>query len=257
MKKNNRYNDVNMTSSSIQDKRKPRAAVAPFCRHEPGTQPDYFHPAYRATRLRAPSQPLIFLPHTLSEVTGPVFGHSDIHPNDRDLTVQHAGEPLGERIIMRGRVVDGDGHPVANSLIEIWQANAAGRYADAKDDHPAPLDPNFTGTGRTLTDENGFYSFVTIKPGAYPWRNHDNAWRPAHIHVSLFGPAFVTRLITQMYFPGDPLFAYDPILQSIPDEKARQRLVSKFDLETTKPEWALGYRFDIVLRGRESTPFER
>jgi protocatechuate 3,4-dioxygenase, beta subunit len=197
------------------------------------------------------------LPHTLSEVTGPVFGHSDIHPHDRDLTLQHAGEPLGERIIVRGRVVDGDGRPVTNSLIEIWQANAAGRYAHAKDDHPAPLDPNFTGTGRALTDNDGFYNFVTIKPGAYPWRNHENAWRPAHIHFSLFGPAFVTRLITQMYFPGDPLFAYDPILQSIPDERARQRLVSKFDLETTKPEWALGYRFDIVLRGRESTPFEK
>lgn len=158
---------------------------------------------------------------------------------------------------MRGRVVDGDGHAVSNSLIEIWQANAAGRYAHAKDNHAAPLDPNFTGTGRTLTDSDGFYSFVTIKPGAYPWRNHDNAWRPAHIHFSLFGPAFVTRLITQMYFPGDPLFAYDPILQSIPDERARERLVSKFDLETTKPEWALGYRFDLVLRGREATPFER
>jgi protocatechuate 3,4-dioxygenase, beta subunit len=247
-----------MSSSLIQSKsNNPNEFVAPFRRHEAGTQPDYSYPAYRATRLRAPSQPLIFLQHTLSEVTGPVFGHSDIHPNDRDLTVQQAGEPLGERIIVRGRVVDGDGRPVSNSLIEIWQANAAGRYAHAKDDHPAPLDPNFTGTGRTLTDKNGFYSFVTIKPGAYPWRNHDNAWRPAHIHFSLFGPAFVTRLITQMYFPGDPLFAYDPILQSIPEESARQRLVSKFDLETTKPEWALGYRFDIVLRGRESTPFEK
>jgi len=231
--------------------------AVPFRRHEPGTQPDYFYPAYRATRLRAPSQPLIFLAHTISETTGPVFGHSDIQPNDQDLTIQHAGEPLGERIIVRGRVVDGDGHAVPNSLIEIWQANAAGRYAHSNDNHPAPLDPNFTGTGRTLTDNDGFYSFVTVKPGAYPWRNHDNAWRPAHIHFSLFGPAFVTRLITQMYFPGDPLFAYDPILQSIPDEKARQRLVSKFDLEAAKPDWALGYRFDIVLRGRESTPFER
>ncbi|HWO35632.1 MAG TPA: protocatechuate 3,4-dioxygenase subunit beta, partial [Candidatus Acidoferrum sp.] len=257
VRKINRYGGVNRTSSLIQDKSNPTVSVVPFRRHEPCTQPDYLYPAYRATRLRAPSQPLIFLPHTLSEVTGPVFGQSDIHPNDRNLTVQQAGEALGERIIVRGRVLDGDGHPVSNSLIEIWQANAAGRYAHAKDDHPAPLDPNFTGTGRTLTDKDGFYSFVTIKPGAYPWRNHDNAWRPAHIHFSLFGPAFVTRLITQMYFPGDPLFAYDPILQSIPDERARQRLVSKFDLETTKPDWALGYRFDIVLRGRESTPFER
>jgi protocatechuate 3,4-dioxygenase beta subunit len=246
-----------MSASIVHRNSSPKQGVTAFKRIERGTQPDYLYPAYQATRLRSPSQPLIFLPHTLSEVTGPVFGHAGIHPNDKDLTIQNAGEPLGERIIVRGRVLDGDGRPVSNSLIEIWQANAAGRYAHAKDNHPAPLDPNFTGTGRTLTDENGCYSFVTIKPGAYPWRNHDNAWRPAHIHFSLFGPAFVTRLITQMYFPGDPLFAYDPILQSIPDEKARQRLVSKFDLETTKSEWALGYRFDIVLRGRESTPFER
>jgi protocatechuate 3,4-dioxygenase, beta subunit len=247
-----------MSSSRIQaESNHPKRSVVPFRRNEPGTQPDYFYPAYRGTRLRAPSQPLIFVPHTLSEVSGPVFGDSAVNPNDRDLTVQHPAEPLGERILVSGRVVDEDGHSVPNSLIEIWQANAAGRYAHAKDDHPAPLDPNFTGTGRTLTDQNGFYSFVTIKPGAYPWRNHGNAWRPAHIHFSLFGPAFVTRLITQMYFPGDPLFAYDPILQSIPDERARQRLVSKFDLATTKPEWALAYRFDIVLRGRESTPFER
>lgn len=245
-----------MADSSIDKGKHSTGSVVGFRRHAPGTQPEYLHPEYRSTRLRAPSQPLILLPHTLSEVTGPVFGHSDIRPSDQDLTMQHAGEPLGERIIVRGRVLDEDGRAISNSLIEIWQANAAGRYAHARDTHPAPLDPNFTGTGRALTDNDGFYSFVTIKPGAYPWRNHDNAWRPAHIHFSLFGPAFVTRLITQMYFPGDPLFAYDPILQSIPDERARQRLISKFDLETTKPEWALGYRFDIVLRGREATPFE-
>jgi protocatechuate 3,4-dioxygenase beta subunit len=246
-----------MASSLTEDKgNKPAGLVTPFRRHEAGTQPEYLYPAYQATRRRAPSQPLIFLPHTLSEVTGPLFGHSDIHPTDNDLTVQHAGQPMGERIIVCGRVLDGNGHPLSNSLIEIWQANAAGRYAHVRDNHPAPLDPNFTGTGRTLTDADGFYRFVTIKPGAYPWLNHENAWRPAHIHFSLFGPAFVTRLITQMYFPGDPLFAYDPILQSIPDERAQQRLISKFDLETTQPEWALGYRFDIVLRGREETPFE-
>jgi protocatechuate 3,4-dioxygenase, beta subunit len=249
-----------MSTSITQDKGKGKGneaarLVAPFRRNEPGTQPEYLCPAYQATRCRAPSQPLIFLPHTLSEVTGPVFGHSDIHPGDNELTVQHAEEPLGERIIVSGRVLDGNGHPVSNSLIEVWQANAAGRYAHVNDNHPAPLDPNFTGTGRTLTDADGFYSFVTIKPGAYPWGNHENAWRPAHIHFSLFGPAFVTRLITQMYFPGDPLFAYDPILQSIPDERAQQRLISQFDLETTKPQWALGYRFDIVLRGRDATPF--
>ena len=227
-----------------------------FRRAEAGTQPDSFYPGYRSTMLRSPSQPLILLPHSLSEITGPVFGDSDVEANDSDLTTHHAGESLGERIIVKGRVLDGDGRPVSNSLIEIWQANAAGRYAHKKDDHAAPLDPNFSGTGRTLTDENGYYTFITIKPGAYPWGNHDNAWRPAHIHFSLFGPAFATRLVTQMYFPGDPLLAYDPILQSIPDEKARERLVSKFDLGTTKPSWALGYSFDIVLRGRESTPFE-
>ncbi len=164
---------------------------------------------------------------------------------------------LGERIIVTGRVLDDNGHAVPNALIEIWQTNAAGRYRHAKDDHPAPLDPNFTGAGRTLTDENAVYRFITIKPGAYPWKNHHNAWRPAHIHFSLFGPAFCTRLITQMYFPGDPLIPFDPVLQSIPDEKGRQRLVAKFDPETTQPDWALGYQFNIVLRGREATPFEK
>ncbi|HZS26962.1 MAG TPA: protocatechuate 3,4-dioxygenase subunit beta, partial [Candidatus Angelobacter sp.] len=209
-----------------------------------------------ATVLRAPRQPLVLLPHTLSEITGPVYGHSDLTESDSDLTRQHAGEPLGERIIVSGRVLDDSGRPVPHTLIEIWQTNAAGRYRHSHDDHPAPLDPNFTGAGRALTDENGRYRFVTIKPGAYPWHNHQNAWRPAHIHFSLFGPAFATRLVTQMYFPGDPLFRYDPIFQSIPDERARQRLVAEFDLATTKPEWALGYQFNIVLRGCEATPFE-
>jgi protocatechuate 3,4-dioxygenase beta subunit len=247
-----------MSSLLISAKERAHAgAVIPYRRPERGTQPQSLYSPYLATRRRAPSQALIFLPHTLSEVTGPVFGHSDLTQHDDDLTLQCEGPPLGERIIVSGRVLDGNGLPVANSLIEIWQANAAGRYHHVRDDHAAPLDPNFLGTGRTLTDENGFYRFTTIKPGAYPWRNHENAWRPAHIHFSLFGPAFVTRLVTQMYFPGDPLFAYDPILQSVPDENGRQRLISKFDLETTKPEWALGYRFDIILRGRESTPFEK
>jgi len=153
-------------------------------------------------------------------------------------------------------VLDDNARPVPRTLVEIWQTNAAGRYRHSSDNHPAPLDPNFTGAGRALTDDDGFYRFTTIKPGAYPWRNHENAWRPAHIHFSVFGPAFVTRLVTQMYFPGDPLFGYDPIFQSIADERARQRLVAEFDLATTKPEWALGYRFNIVLRGREATPFE-
>ncbi len=185
-----------------------------------------------------------------------MFGDQPMTDTDNDLTRQHTGEPLGERIIVSGRVLDDGGRPVTNTLIEVWQANAAGRYSHHVDQHPAPIDPNFTGCGRTLTDANGNYKFATIKPGAYPWLNHFNGWRPAHIHFSLFGRAFATRLITQMYFPGDPLFAYDPVFQSIPHESARQRLIANFDLETTKPEWALGYRFDIVLRGRESTPFE-
>ncbi len=223
---------------------------------EPGSQAERLYEPYRATVRRAPRQPLIQLPHTLSEVTGPLFGHNPIGEADHDLTRQHAGDPLGERIVVAGRVLDEDGRPVRNTLVEIWQANAAGRYFHAVDRHPAPLDSNFTGAGRAFSDEEGHYRFVTIKPGAYPWGNHPNAWRPAHIHFSLFGPAFVTRLITQMYFPGDPLFPYDPIFQSIRDERARQRLISKFDLDASEPGWALAYRFDIVLRGREGTPFE-
>ena len=225
-------------------------------RRDTESHPPYLYPDYKSTRLRAPEKPLVISPHTLSEVTGPVYGHGLIGELDNDLTRQHEGEPLGERIIVTGWVLDGDGRPVRNSLIEVWQANAAGRYVHQGDRHPAPLDPNFTGAGRCLTDDEGRYRFVTVKPGAYPWKNHDNAWRPAHIHFSLFGPAFATRLVTQMYFPGDPLFDHDPIFQSVRDPKARQRLVSSFDLETTEPEWALGYRFDIVLRGRDATPME-
>ena len=232
------------------------ARLAPYLRPDVATQPAYYYPDYVATRTRAPLRPLIVLPHTLSEMTGPVFGHESIRESDHDLTRQHAGEPLGERIIVSGRVLDSDGRPVPHTLIEIWQANAAGRYAHHVDGHPAPLDPNFTGAGRVLTGADGGYRFITIKPGAYPWKNHHNAWRPAHIHFSLFGNAFATRLVTQMYFPGDPLLAHDPIWQSIPDEMARQRLISHFDLATTQPEWALAYRFDIVLRGREATLFE-
>jgi protocatechuate 3,4-dioxygenase beta subunit len=230
--------------------------VRAYRRPVPGTQPDYLYPPYRSTTRRAPTKPLVVLPHTLTEVTGPVYGHEDISPTDNDLTRQHLGEPLGERIHVSGQVLDEDGRAVRNTLIEIWQANAAGRYHHIRDNHPAPLDPNFTGAGRTLTDEEGRYRFVTIKPGAYPWQNHQNGWRPAHIHFSLFGNAFATRLITQMYFPGDPLLALDPVSQSIPDIQARERLIASFDLATTEPDWALGYRFDIVLRGSESTPFE-
>ena len=227
-----------------------------YRRHDPVTQPTRLYEPYKSTRLRNPAQPLIYLPHTLSEVTGPVYGHGAIAETDNDLTRQHSGEPLGERIIVSGRVLDDSGRPVPKTLLEIWQANSAGRYRHVGDQHPAPLDPNFSGAGRTLTDENGTYRFVTIKPGAYPWFNHQNAWRPAHIHFSVFGSAFISRLITQMYFPGDPLFDHDPIFQSVPDERARQRMISKFDLQTTEPQWAVGYRFDIVLRGPHATPFE-
>jgi protocatechuate 3,4-dioxygenase beta subunit len=230
--------------------------IIAYRRHNSSGGPASLYPSYRATLRRAPLKPLVFLPHSLSEITGPVYGHDDIGETDSDLTRQHAGEPLGERVIVKGRVLDDGGRPIPHTLLEIWQANAAGRYRHKKDDHSAPLDPNFSGAGRTLTDGNGCYQFVTIKPGAYPWENHDNAWRPAHIHFSLFGPAFATRLITQMYFPGDPLLPHDPIFQSIPDVQARRRLISRFDLEITQPEWALGFRFDIVLRGREATPFE-
>ena len=230
--------------------------VIPYRRHDPATQPTSLFETYQATIRRAPRKPLIILPHTLSEITGPVFGHEAISETDNDLTRQHPGEPLGERIIVTGRVLDDRGRPVPRTLVEIWQANAAGRYRHHQDLHPAPLDPNFTGAGRALTDDQGRYRFMTIKPGAYPWKNHANAWRPAHIHYSLFGTAFATRLVTQMYFPGDPLFPLDPISQSIPDESARKRLIANFDLAATQPEWALGYQFDIILRGREATPFE-
>jgi len=223
---------------------------------KPGEQPPLLYPPYASTVRRAPSMPPIPLPHTLSELTGPLYGYNPVGETDNDLTRQHAADPLGERIVVSGRVLDEDGRPIPHTLVEVWQANAAGRYLHVVDQHPAPLDPNFSGAGRTTTDAEGNYRFVTIKPGAYPWRNHPNAWRPAHIHFSLFGPCFITRLVTQMYFPNDPLMPFDPISQSIRDERARQRMVSKFDLDLTMPEWALGYRFDIVLRGRESTPFE-
>jgi protocatechuate 3,4-dioxygenase beta subunit len=186
-----------------------------------------------------------------------VLGEDRLGPLDNDLTRQHDGEPQGQRIIVHGRVIEEDGRPVPDTLVEVWQANAGGRYFHRHDTWPSPLDPNFTGLGRTLTDREGRFRFITIKPGAYPWGNHPNAWRPAHIHFSLFGSAFAQRLVTQMYFPGDPLFQYDPIFQSVRDERARERLIARFDLDRTRPEWALGYRFDIVLRGRNDTPMEK
>src|SRR5664279_5211730 len=219
-----------------------------------GVYPKHLSPEYKSTVKRSPSKPLIIVPHTLSELTGPAFGHDAIQETDNDLTKQHKGEPLGERIIVHGRVLDEDKRPVPETLVEIWQANACGRYVHNVDQHPAPLDPNFTGAGRTLTDKDGYYKFITVKPGAYPWGNHRNAWRPNHIHFSVFGQSFLTRLVTQMYFPGDPLFPFDPIFNSVTDEKARHRMISSFDLENTVPDWALCFRFDIVLRGREQTP---
>ncbi len=230
--------------------------LAGYKRDEIEEQPPYACSSYHSTALRAPKHPLVPLPHTLSEITGPMFGHEKIGAQDHDLTQQHAGEPLGERIIVLGRIFDSNGKPIPNTLMEIWQANSAGRYRHDIDNHPAPLDPNFSGGGRCATDANGRYRFVTIKPAAYPWGNDTNAWRPAHIHFSLFGTAIATRLITQMYFPGDPLLVCDPIFNSIPTTKARDRLVARLDLEHAEPEWALAYKFDITLRGREATPME-
>ncbi|MFE9394819.1 protocatechuate 3,4-dioxygenase subunit beta [Streptomyces flavidovirens] len=232
---------------------KARAAGAPAAHHPPR---DF--PPYRSSLLRHPKQPLVAVdgdPETV-ELSGPVFGHTDVTELDHDLTRQHTGEPLGERITVSGRLLDSAGRPVRGQLVELWQANASGRYAHQRDQHPAPLDPNFTGVGRVLTGDDGSYSFTTIKPGAYPWRNHENAWRPAHIHFSLFGSAFTQRLVTQMYFPGDPLFAYDPILQSVTDDAARARLVAAYDHSLSRPEWSLGYRWDIVLDGPSATWIE-
>jgi protocatechuate 3,4-dioxygenase beta subunit len=221
------------------------------------TQPRLDYSPYRSTPLRHPTKELHYVDPEAIELSAPCFGDRDVHPSESDLTIQHDGEPLGERMVVTGRIVDGAGHPVRGQLVEIWQANAAGRYAHKGDQHAAPLDPNFTGAGRCLTDDNGVYRFTTIKPGPYPWRNHHNAWRPAHIHFSLFGTDFTHRMITQMYFPADPLFAFDPIYNSITDPKARERLVAAYDHDLSTHEWATGYRWDIVLSGAAGTPMEQ
>ena len=225
-------------------------------------QPSNAFPDYKSTALRGPKKPLIPIPHGLSEITGPVFGHDSVGALDADLTRngrktgEPQGEPLGERIIVTGHLLDEAGRPQANQLIEIWQCNAAGRYIHVDEKHDAPIDPNFFGAGRCITDAEGRYRFTTIRPGAYPWGNHHNAWRPGHIHLSLFGPSFLTRLVTQMFFPGDPLLPLDPIFNAVPDEKNRHLLVANFSLEATQPNFALGYQFDITLRGRNATPFD-
>ncbi|KQK31411.1 protocatechuate 3,4-dioxygenase beta subunit [Bosea sp. BE271] len=228
--------------------------IFPYSPNDEGSPPSHW-PDYRSTVARSPRQAPLAIPQTLTEVTGPGDWGRLMGPAMLDLTTQHKAAPQGQRIVVTGRVLDEDGRPVPNTVVEIWQANAAGRYIHAKDDWPAPLDPNFTGVGRVITDAEGRYRYVTIRPGAYPWGNHKNAWRPAHIHLSLLGPAFATRLVTQMYFPDDPLIEIDPIANAVP-MPYRQRMVSRFDIDATVPNWALGYVFDIVLKGRDQTPFE-
>jgi protocatechuate 3,4-dioxygenase, beta subunit len=230
-----------------------------FAEPPPGTHPPLDSPDYHSSALRHPTHPLLRLPAELADptdLTGPVFGSDAVAPGDSDLTIGPTGEAVGQRIVLTGRLLDGAGRPIRHSLVEIWQANASGRYRHQGDQWPGSLDPNFTGAGRALTDDDGSYRFTTIKPGAYPWGNHPNAWRPAHIHVSVFGDAFTQRLVTQLYFPGDPLFFQDPIFNSVPDPAARDRLVARYDHDVTRPEWALGFRFDIVVRGPAATPFE-
>ena len=223
---------------------------------EDASQPPSLFPGYRSTVARSPSQPLVRIPQTLTETTGPAGCWDNLMgPAVADLTRQHKGQPQGQRIIVTGRVLDEARRPVPNTVLEVWQANAAGRYVHHRDQWDAPLDPNFTGAGHVVTDAQGRYRYVTIRPGAYPWGNHHNAWRPAHIHLSLLGPAFATRLVTQMYFPDDPLIDIDPIVGAVP-APARGRMVSRFDIDTTEPSWALGYLFDVILRGPDGTPMD-
>ena len=219
-----------------------------------GSQPRVDYPPYRSSRLRSPRHPLHLVDPDGAELAAPCFGTSGVRPAEADLTAGQDGDALGERIVVTGRITDADGRPVRDQLVEIWQANSAGRYAHAADQHPAPLDPNFSGAGRCLTGPDGSYRFLTIKPGPYPWRNHRNAWRPAHIHFSLFGTEFTQRTVTQMYFPADPLHDLDPILRSVTDPAVRARLIAHYDHDLTEPEWATGYRWDIVLSGTHATP---
>ncbi len=232
------------------------AKLVGYSRKSKKDHPPVLYEDYKSTVLRSPKREPIKIDHTLTEITGPLFRNIAIQPGEDDLSIENGEEAQGQRIFVSGRVLDEDGKPVPHTLVEIWQCNAAGRYHHPVDQHPAPLDPNFVGQGRVVSDSKGEYKFTTIKPGAYPWGNHYNAWRPAHIHFSLFGPSFVTRVVTQMYFPDDPLFPFDPIFNSIPDEGARKRLISRFDLDSTEPDFALSYKFNFVLRGRDATPFE-
>ena len=228
---------------------------APYRPYAPGTQPPLEAHAYRGTIKRHPLQPLHPMPQTLTEITGPSFSPAR-YPPTADLTATGTSTPLGERILVAGRIADEDGRPVAHTMVEIWQANAAGRYNHPGDTHDAPIDANFRGAGSVFTDADGNYSMQTIRPGANPWPNGPNSWRPSHIHFSFFGPAFATRLVTQMYFEGDPLLRLDPVFMAVPDAAARARLVAPLDMEVTRPGFALGYRFDVVLRGRGATPME-
>ncbi|MGR3617343.1 MAG: protocatechuate 3,4-dioxygenase subunit beta [Paracoccaceae bacterium] len=231
----------------------------PFYQRDREWQPPALSPDYKTSVARSPRNALISLENTVSESTGPVFGHCDLEPADNDLLsnfAQPGQSPIGERILVHGRVLDENARPVPNTLVELWQANAGGRYRHRKDMYLAPIDPNFGGCGRTLTDAHGYYCFRTVKPGAYPWRNWINSWRPAHIHLSIFGTAFAQRLITQLYFEGDPLIEKCPIVNTIPDPKAREQLVAALDMNASVPLDMLAYKFDIVLRGRRSTLFE-
>ncbi len=230
--------------------------LRPYVRDPDTAHPPYDYAEYSSTARRAPKRPLLHLAHTLTEVTGPDFGAGWTGPDIVDISRTETGEAMGQRITVEGRLLDGDGSPIRRTFVEVWQANSAGRYHHDIDQHDAPLDPHFRGLGHAVTDDDGRYRFLTVKPGAYPWRNTYNAWRPAHIHFSVFGPGFASRLITQMYFPGDPLLPYDPVYNSIPDEDARKRLISTYVPDLSQAEYSLGYQFDIVLRGRNETPME-